>query len=294
MKKLFILLLIPAIGIAQISITSTPETKELIKVYDSTYNYPGKDVSVLKGQNVFVKPKSESLQKFGYDNFVLNPDKSNHVKGNTYKPNSTGYNTEYSNLVGRYFFVENVLGAETYRPKLKLKDTISNEIIYFQYKRYKHAFPFIVEGFFKKLETSMLNKKYIIRTLINPIVFLKEEIKVVPGEEKLWEIVKITIDSKYGNISYVLEDDLSHRILVYKDDFEKKALTEKKYNLMKQLYPIYYKKILQEKVVIGMTELACTVAWGRPKTINTSSSGDQWVYEGSYLYFKDGILTAFN
>lgn len=55
-------------------------------------------------------------------------------------------------------------------------------------------------------------------------------------------------------------------------------------------------------IVVGMTELEAILAWGYPSKINRASYGDQWVYEqrgygtynAQYLYFDNGVLTAFN
>ncbi len=47
-------------------------------------------------------------------------------------------------------------------------------------------------------------------------------------------------------------------------------------------------------VQIGFTEEQAVAAWGRPRDINrtTYSFGvhEQWVYDGGYLYFEDGVL----
>lgn len=54
--------------------------------------------------------------------------------------------------------------------------------------------------------------------------------------------------------------------------------------------------ILEGKVKIGMTAEMCREAWGSPydinKTIGSWGIHEQWVYDGSYLYFEDGILTS--
>lgn len=50
-------------------------------------------------------------------------------------------------------------------------------------------------------------------------------------------------------------------------------------------------------VTIGMTaQDALDSSWGRPnkvnRTINARGTHEQWVYDGGYLYFQDGMLTA--
>jgi hypothetical protein len=55
-----------------------------------------------------------------------------------------------------------------------------------------------------------------------------------------------------------------------------------------------WKVILDEKVRVGMTEEMALLSWGPPENINRSSTGDQWVYKGQFLYFSGGKMTAFN
>jgi len=52
--------------------------------------------------------------------------------------------------------------------------------------------------------------------------------------------------------------------------------------------------ILEGKVVIGFTEEMVLLSWGEPKKINKTSYNEQWVYDGQYLYFENGILKSFN
>jgi hypothetical protein len=53
----------------------------------------------------------------------------------------------------------------------------------------------------------------------------------------------------------------------------------------------------KEGVSLGMTsERVLLSNWGRPQKVNrTTTAGgvhEQWVYDGGYLYFQDGILTS--
>ncbi|MFS4484402.1 hypothetical protein ACKGJY_15415 [Hyunsoonleella sp. 2307UL5-6] len=59
----------------------------------------------------------------------------------------------------------------------------------------------------------------------------------------------------------------------------------------------YGNYIADGKVVIGMTEKMCRIAWGNPIDINTTTTNygksEQWVYSlKHYLYFDNGKLTA--
>lgn len=53
----------------------------------------------------------------------------------------------------------------------------------------------------------------------------------------------------------------------------------------------------KEGVTIGMSQQEVVESnWGRPRKINrttrASGTSEQWVYDGGYLYFENGILTA--
>ena len=53
----------------------------------------------------------------------------------------------------------------------------------------------------------------------------------------------------------------------------------------------------KEGVSLGMSkEEVLASNWGRPRKVNTSTYTfgvhEQWVYDGGYLYFKDGVLTS--
>ena len=53
----------------------------------------------------------------------------------------------------------------------------------------------------------------------------------------------------------------------------------------------------KEGVAIGMTaERVRLSMWGKPQKINTTTNQygvrEQWVYDGGYLYFQDGVLTS--
>ena len=53
----------------------------------------------------------------------------------------------------------------------------------------------------------------------------------------------------------------------------------------------------REGVTVGMTQQdVLASSWGRPQHVNKTTysthTREQWVYNGEYLYFEDGILTA--
>jgi len=104
-------------------------------------------------------------------------------------------------------------------------------------------------------------------------------------------VSKNDLARKYSAVERLLED--GHAVdpaLVrgrekFIEDMKKQTiLSEKK-----------YKK--SRGVLIGMTEADVLASmWGRPRRINrtTRASGEsaQWVYDGGYLYFENGVLTS--
>ncbi len=225
--------------------------------------------------------------------FIINPNKSEFATPNIYK-HSKGISSDYNALANRYFLLKNVIKTKFKKQALVLMDTKKLDTVYFIYNaNNSQYFPFLIEGYFKRLEKESLGKKYILRSLKTPLVYISMGFEAVAGEEKLWEIDKVTLDDKLFNISYVLKDSMNNKILVYKDDFEKTALSEADYNLIKNKYPDKYKIILNENVFIGMTKEACKYALGAPKKINYSGNLEQWIYNNITLYLKDGLLSSY-
>jgi hypothetical protein len=284
---------------AQINITSTTSPKKQTlkittkSVYDSSYNFPGKKIQLIIGQRLFVKPKPVDLRKNGYLKFIINPNKSEFATPNIYS-HSKGISSDYDALANRYFLLKNVIKTKFKKQALVLLDSKMRDTVYFIYDaKNSQLFPFLIEGYFKKLENASLGKKYILRQLETPPVYITSGFEAVSGEEKLWEIDKVTLDDKLYKISYILKDDMNNKILVYKDDFEKTALSEADYNLIKNKYPNKYKIILNENVIVGMTKEACKYALGVPDKVNYSSNLEQWIYKNITLYLKDGLLSSY-
>ena len=77
---------------------------------------------------------------------------------------------------------------------------------------------------------------------------------------------------------------------------EKKRI-ERLNKFVKKYGKEYGKIIANHKVRIGMTKEMCEDSWGKPESINRTTSSyrtsEQWVYgDGNYLYFDNGKLTS--
>lgn len=76
-----------------------------------------------------------------------------------------------------------------------------------------------------------------------------------------------------------------------------KQLTEHyKSTLLKKFGKENASLIFEKKVRVGITKNVAIASWGEPseihKTILKGYVSEQWVYDGSYLYFTNGILTG--
>jgi hypothetical protein len=282
--------------------------------FDSLTNFLGKNVYQYLGQELYLKGKSESLRKYGYDGFYTDYNKSKFDNG-VYKC-CDSYNSKYSELEGKYFTVleiikhpkadenEYLYGKKFY---LKLKEKLSQDIMYFEYDTdFEHSFPFIVVGFFEKLKKQAIGQKFVFGS--TKLRFGEDELDVKTGKPIIfklgekWECFDVTIEEQYYNLSLLLKDKLGQTLSI---GYEMAIGSEKFYDVYTEKEAERYKTkfgldnwttILQGKVSIGMTKEMCKLSWGEPKDINeTITSGrksEQWVYADNYLYFDNGKLTT--
>jgi hypothetical protein len=317
MKLVFfftILLFNPFDLMAQITITSIPEKKKEIDSapYDSTKNFLGDNVYQYIGQVLYLKEKHESLRQFGYDGFIRDYKNKSNNRRNIYKC-CDNFKSKYSALAGSYFDVLDVhrhpqayenekLYGSTYF--LELREQINGDKVYFKYRSdYEHSFPFLVVGYFEKLKDSNLGRKLVVRGInwwdgasTMTDILSGEPVSLIPGS--IWEIVDLTIEADYFSIVFLIQNENLETVQIspvyaniqrFVFNYNEAKIFESKFGLEDWNY------ILNRKVKIGFTEEMAKLAWGEPKTINKSSHGsDQWVYEGQYLYFENGKITAWN
>lgn len=299
------------------------DKEELIAAYDSTKNYLGNtNVRSYVGQLLYVNGKSETLQGYGYDNFKTEKEPGA-LSGRYGNPAaSSGFNTKYEDLAGKYFVVLDVQphskqkeGSYVYGKKwwfyLQNRDDES-DTVWFEYDgEFEHTFPFITISYFNYLKNSFLGKKYISAYSVREdgtFVSRIREYDFHTGElipqtkEDIWEVIDVTIEDKYydlvlvvknqkGNISVVDTDyvnPLSNGQIVLFTNEEYKSLCSK-------YGGEYMNLVRQGKIRVGMPEALLIMSWGMPEDINRSSSGlDQWVYDSQYVYVKGGKITAWN
>lgn len=324
-KLMMIALMMCLVGMSygQITTSKVSDVKEIIDEtpYDSLDNFLGKDVHKYIGQELYLNGMSEDLRKYGYDNFLLDYNEKSTSYKNTYKPvvvkkdyikyDIGGGKTEYDSITGKYFKVisvhkhpkakesEYLYGTKFF---LKLKEKESGDIVYYQYDgKYEHSFPFIVVGYFIK-QKEKIGKEFIIRgvswiSLTKPMVDMNTGLPVKFDCGSKWKSIDVTIEEKYYNLSYVLENEIGEKITLSLSNSERTKYVFSVEDAEKYIVKFgksNFDAILKGVVKVGFTEEMAKLSWGEPKKINHSSSGDQWVYDGQYLYFRNGKLTSFN
>jgi len=294
---LFPIVLLPIASFAQINITTRAEKILKVEKYDSLSNFLGENYMAYIGQELFVLPKSENLRRYGYEGFYEEPE------GKYYKPlkpSSLSSNTKYEMLEGKTFKVVDVF--------LKGKDIVNRDIIYFKleteddtlfYKynaRSKYSFPFVVLGYMDKLKKNYIGTRHCLRSINDKSLIdyvTGENVKMIPGT--YWKCSDIIVDSKNYDIQMLFTNEkgetISNKDSHYKSLFIPEVIAKKliaKYG--KSMFDI----AINGKIKVGMTEELVKVSWGEPKDINYSSYGSQWVYDGQYIYFKNGRVTDWN
>lgn len=315
MKKilLFSSLLLGSLNVmAQISTTETQiKTQSVATSYDSLSNFLGSNAKLYKGQVLYLKGKSKSLQTSGYRNFYVDY-KADYLsdKSNVYQCCS-GLNSNYEALAGKYYEVldvyrhpklnenEFLYGRKHY---LKLKHKETNDILYYEYdEKYEHNFPFIVVGYYEKQSQLHKGSKYVLTATC-----LKDSKNINTGDSiafnalDVWTCNEVTIDVSKHILSFKLMNTEGIETLVSAERCTGKwslgnVYTIEQANKYKESFgEENWNKILSGKVQIGFTSEMVKLSWGKPKKINKASYGNQWVYEGQYLYFENDVLKSFN
>jgi hypothetical protein len=309
-------LTILTLSVGQITTTKVASRYDESKVskYDSLSNFLGKEVYKYLGQDLYLKGKSESLRKYGYKGFYTDYNRAQ-FDGSVYKC-CDSYNSKYSELVGRYFKVLDIIkhpkateneylyGNKYY---LKLQEKSSGDIVYYEYDtEYERSFSFIVVGFFEKLKKHTKGQKYIFGN--TKLRFGEDELDVKTGKKivfelgEKWECIDVTIEEQYYNLSLLLKDDdgqimaIGYEMVIGANKFHD-VFTENEAEKYKTSFGVEnWNSILQGKVRIGMTKEMCKLSWGDPERINeTITAGkisEQWVYTDNYIYFENGKLTV--
>lgn len=308
-----VFLLTGVVSFAQIGTTKVAiKNEDPPGPYDSLLNFVGKNVSQYLGQELYLKGKSESLRKYGYENFITDYTKSRLSDQSIIYKCCESYNSKYSELAGKYFQVVEIIPHPKAKPDdplyskksyLKLREKESSDIVYYEYdSKFEHTFPFIVVGYFLKQKKELANREFVTRgkswiSRTEPMTDIGTGKPVKFDAGTTWKCVDLTIEEKYYSLSLILENELKEKIPLGLDNLKSTTwvFTKEDADNYKAKFGFEdWSTILNSKLKIGFTEEMTILSWGKPDKINRSSSSDQWVYDGQYLYFENGKLKSFN
>jgi hypothetical protein len=104
------------------------------------------------------------------------------------------------------------------------------------------------------------------------------------------------IDIRFSNTNL---REITSKVLIKhtRNSFVDKLAFDDPYQKYQNISPEIWSVIQQEKVQVGMTKQECELSWGKPESINETTTdfavSEQWVFDtGSFLYFDNGILTT--
>lgn len=279
--------------------------------FDSTKNFLGdKNVYSYIGQELFVMPKAESLQRYGYSDFhsidydVETEGSSEKLYGTTKKYE---YNSPYESLANKTFIVDDVLPikksylSDKFVFVLSEKGNESNKCKYIYSPMYEHSFPFVTMSYYNYLLNHTKEKKYVIGKNIYHSLDIHTGDSIVNTKDySFWTVQGLTIEEKYCSLVALLSNGnqttyCSANDLV-KQSVKKRVFEEKEWNdLVKKYGQTWMDLVMAGKIKVGMPVVLVYMSWGSPERINRSSYGsDQWVYDGQYLYIENDKVVSWN
>lgn len=297
MKNLLIFILFAIVSSAtlygQITITKTiPQIteKSAPAPYDSTKNSPRiSNICSYKGQLLYVNGLPEYKREIGYRHFY----KTKEVNiFNVYK--SDDYiSTKYEALFGKYFYVRDVeeLTNIEWLFHLQNRDDPDDWCYYlFNINSSEYDFPFITISYYNWLKRKIGTK------IMSSYKFQKHDLytgKLLSfNESDYWEIVDVTILDNSYELVFVLTNNRGNTTTI---NVQHKIMTIDEYqNLIKKYDKNMVDAARKGQIEIGMPEALLILSWGLPDRINEASYGDQFVYGDTYVYIKNGIITAWN
>ncbi|WP_029904183.1 hypothetical protein [Prevotella sp. 10(H)] len=311
MRKVFAIIIFTLSTISLLA--QSGKIKEAIPTiaYDSTANFLGKNAMGYTGQELYLKGLDKSSQSYGYSNFILKYKKDDELlndEKNIYKPNDN-YNSRYEDLAGKYFHVLEVIRHpmstkdKDFKDEfyLKLQELSSGDIMYYKYNvDSEYTFPFIVRGFFEKQKQLLTGKEYVISDDI-----LKMSRNLVTGSAltfttgQTWKCIDVTMDNTTNEMSLVLQNAkglktvIPYSTILNTESIKKVYTAEEAKELTKKYNVNNFRRILQNKVRVGMTKEMTRLAWGEPTDINESGKTEQWTYPAGKLTFSgDKIIST--
>jgi len=307
MKKIYLIIFLALFSITLFAQKETVPTF----AYDSTANFLGKNAIGYTGQELYLKGLDKSSQSFGYSGFILKYKKDDDLlndEKNIYKPNDN-YNSRYEDLAGKYFHVLEVIrhpkaktDTKDYSDEfyLKLQELSSGDIIYYKYNaEADYTFPFLVKGFFEKQKELLTGKEYVISDDILKMsrnLVTNKALAFTTGQT--WKCTDVTMDNTTNELSLVLQNAKGIKTAVpYSSTLNnksiKKVYTVAEASALTRKYNVNnFRRILQNKIRVGMTKEMTRLAWGEPTEIKENGNTEQWFYPAGNLTFRGDKITS--
>lgn len=285
--------------------------------YDSLSNFLGENVAAYTGQELLLKALSPGSQEYGYSGFILKYKNDNDLlndEKNIYKC-CDGYNSKYTDMVGKHFQVIEVIkhpkanknekdyGDEFY---LKLGEISSGDQLYYKYNvDSEYTFPFLTMGYYYKQKELYSGKEYVFaQEIVSGLKDLNtgKAIPVAIGQK--WKCVDLALNEMTGEIKMIVENAKKQKSAIPFEEVIDNAEVKKVYttaeaaSYIKKFNSYNFNRILQRKIRAGMTTEMCRMAWGNPTEIKESGSGSskntQWIYATETITFRNNKVLKVN
>lgn len=307
MKKIYLIIFLALFSITLFAQKETVPTF----VYDSTANFLGKNAIGYTDQELYLKGLDKSSQSFGYNGFILKYKKDDDLlndEKNIYKPNDN-YNSRYEDLANKYFHVMEVIrhpkvksDTKDYSDEfyLKLQELSSGDIVYYKYSaESEYTFPFIVRGFFEKQKQLLTGKEYVFSDDILKMsrnLVTGKALTFNTGEE--WKCMDVTMDNTTNELSLVLQNakgiktTIPYSTILNNESIKKTYAAAEASALTRKYNANNFRRILQNKIRLGMTKEMTRLAWGEPTEIKENGKSEQWFYPAGTLTFNGDKIVS--
>ena len=278
----------------------TPQVKE--QKYDSLQNLNLHNAMSHKGQVLYIVGNNESKSQGYYRNkFFVNPD----LRAKPYKSvGKYALGTDYEAVTGKYYKVIDVIKDGEMRVWLHLEpDNITEKWDRCYYvvetARSIDNVPHITLGYYYKMKALMIDNIFITREkeLTSAITGGKINVPI----RTRFKCIDVGIDKERKRLIAILENNRYGKVMAFfleERGGKITCFTElKRYNYLVRKFGVTWANCISEaKLEVGMTQEMAIESWGNPHEINRTTgnfgTGEQWVYEGYYVYFRNGKLYA--
>lgn len=279
---------------AQVTIARPAEPQPVVIPYDSLRNFLANDYMGYVGQELYVKPRFEKLQKYGYEHFYTDFGKTTYRPADARRPR----NTQYEALAEKTLKVigaskaRGIIGEEIY-----LTMTLDADTLYYRYDPLSFAtFPFITVGYLQKKKNQNVGVTSILREVEPQTTDFRTGGTISLNVGSQWECTDIALDGQYlEKLIMVFANESGATFSIKEDVYDDYFIPESLANSIKVLYGTdWLECVLRKQIKKGMPGMVVRYAFGTPEQINKSSYGEQWVYKHQFVYLENDKVTGWN